>query len=259
MDEVIVMRLMMKKLSYLFTILLVVFLSGYTNVNNKIWAQPAQTYTAAAIDSTQQLADAKAHSMFIIAKAHEPMVTTFLKSYTGKNVKLSGLEHSLKSEKSLSRKLVLISHTKHLTIDEAALKVEDVLRYTFVSQDKKFVRTTKNVLRTLTEDKGYKVKAFSNSFGTEAYHYGDETYLGIDPSLYKGINVALVSPEGINLEIQFHSEKSYAMKERTHGFYEIIRSEKTTPEEKAKAREAQRQMNAEFHPDKSFAKIKYPF
>lgn len=257
MDEVMVMYLLRKKLSALFTVLLVVFLSGYTSVNNKIWAQPP--IAAVASESTQQAADAKASSMLTLAKFREPRVTAFMKSYTGKDVRLSGLEHSIKSETSLSRKLLLLAHTKNVTIDQAALKVEDVLRYTFVCQDTSFVKTTKSVLKTLTEEKGYKVKAFSNSFGTKAYHYGDETYLGVDPSGYKGINVALVSPEGINLEVQFHSEKSYAIQLRTHGLYEIIRSEKTTPEEKAKAVAARKQINAEFHPDRSFAKIKYPF
>ena len=51
MDEVIVMRLMLKKFSYLFTILLVVFLSSYTNVNNKI-GPPANLYEAEMIASS---------------------------------------------------------------------------------------------------------------------------------------------------------------------------------------------------------------
>ena len=52
---------------------------------------------------------------------------------------------------------------------------------------------------------------------------------------YQGINVQLISPSGVKTELQFHTPKSYAIKQASHGVYEIRRNPEATPEEVAEA------------------------
>ena len=52
---------------------------------------------------------------------------------------------------------------------------------------------------------------------------------------YQGINVHLLSPSGVKAELQFHTPNSYAIKQASHGVYEIRRNPEATPEEVADA------------------------
>ena len=52
---------------------------------------------------------------------------------------------------------------------------------------------------------------------------------------YQGINVQLLSPAGVRTELQFHTPQSYAIKQASHGVYEIRRNPEATPEEVADA------------------------
>ena len=50
-----------------------------------------------------------------------------------------------------------------------------------------------------------------------------------DNGPYNGINVDIVSPNGIPIEVQFMTRNNYDVKERMHHYYEIAR-DSMTPE-----------------------------
>ena len=69
-------------------------------------------------------------------------------------------------------------------------------------------------------ESGYQVMKFNNAWGGK---------------FYQGINVQLMSPAGVKTELQFHTPNSYAIKQASHGVYEIRRNPEATPEEVAEA------------------------
>lgn len=162
------------------------------------------------------------------AQKEEPAVTTLLKSFESDTAYLAGLEFRLKSQESLTRKIISDSHEKGLSLEDSAAQIYDVLRYTFVIDDDDYIENTRAVLEAL-DKKGYTVMRVKN-------------YWANDSNDYKGINTVLTCPNGSHVELQFHTPSSYETKEESHKSYEVIRSENSTEEEKREATERQHEL-----------------
>lgn len=179
------------------------------------------------------------------AKEVEPAITETLKSIESEKAHLEGLEHRLKSTESLSRKILTDSHDMEVSLEEAAANIKDALRYTLIIEENDYTELTKKTLDKLTE-KGYSVYAFKNYWANDS----------ID---YQGINTTLKTSDGMIFELQFHTKESYDTKsEKTHKYYEIIRSESASDEEKAEASRKHHELFAQIPVPAGVKQLTYP-
>lgn len=153
------------------------------------------------------------------ASAAEKYVTADMQSLEDSESHLAGLDARLKSEESLARKIESNAAEKSLGYEEAACGVRDVLRYTLVSDNDRYNEQVRASLQKL-EAAGYRVVKFSNAWGGK---------------FYQGINVQLLSPAGVPVELQLHTPQSYSVKQASHGVYEIRRDPASTQEEVQRA------------------------
>ncbi|WP_010249271.1 hypothetical protein [Acetivibrio cellulolyticus] len=150
------------------------------------------------------------------AKYVEPEITKAMKSLEIDGAHLEGLDYRQKSNESLCRKILSDSHAKGITLEEAASGIGDSLRYTLVADESNYTRLVEQSLKQL-EEQGYKINKVKNFWGEE---------------IYQGINVSLTTPDGVKMELQFHTSASYYTKEvLNHKYYEIARSETASIEE----------------------------
>ena len=169
-------------------------------------------------------AAALAEKKYQAAAAAEPKVTAVLQKLEDEKAHLEGLEHRLKTVESLTRKILSDAHDMEVSLEEAANQVKDSLRYTFIIDEADYVAYTPKILDALKAS-GNKVTKFKN-------------YWNDDTRAYQGINCNLQTRDGVIFELQFHTQISYDTKgEKTHMYYEIMRDENATPEERAEARE----------------------
>jgi hypothetical protein len=173
------------------------------------------------------------------AIAAEPSITEAMKGVAAKHGgELTGLEYRIKSENSIARKIGSDAKNDYGVTQKSdqaeweaaarasAAKMSDTVRYTMLASEKNYATMAKNVVADL-ESQGYQAKV---------KNYWQEG------SNYKGINVALVDPQGMRVELQFHTASSFKMKETVnHPIYERYR--KLAPGQKSKvARELNAQM-----------------
>ncbi len=122
---------------------------------------------------------------------------------------LKSLENRIKTRKSLARKIDKDAET---VFDgdrgEAALRISDAIRYTMVTNTKKYVQTIKDARERFLA-LGYKVENEKNFWKSDEY---------------KGYTFKLVSPEGYPVEFQIHTDESYEIKEDLHKLYEELRA-----------------------------------
>lgn len=160
----------------------------------------------------------------------EPKVTTDMKELEKMlNAQLVGLDHRFKTLSSLSRKLKKIVHEQQMPIFLAAQNVHDVLRYTLTLDSNTYSQNIPAALAFLTS-KGYTVKKFNNAWGGK---------------YYQGVNVQLLSPDGMTFELQFHTPQSFAIKQASHEVYEIRRNPASTPEQVTAAKKLSLDYNAQ--------------
>ena len=160
-----------------------------------------------------------AQSLIAEAQAAEPDVTRDMRALEQKGVYLTGLTHRIKAEDSLMQKILTDAVADNVDLGQAADGISDVLRYTLVIKEKDYSRRVPEAMEKLTAG-GYEVLKFRNAWGGK---------------FYQGINVQLLSPAGVKTELQFHTPQSYAIKQASHGVYEIRRNPEATPEEVADA------------------------
>ena len=118
-----------------------------------------------------------------------------------------GLDHRLKSEKSLARKIDDEKGDFGGDATKTADSMSDVVRYTISLPEGAYVEGTQAVLDDL-QAQGMK---------TRVKNYWKKG----DP--YQGINVAVTTPKGITFELQFHTAQSLVAKEQCHKAYEKYR------------------------------------
>ena len=163
------------------------------------------------------------------AAAVESSVTQDMKRYESETAKLMGLDYRFKGEESLARKIESDAEAQAVSVEQAADGVHDVLRYTLAVDPDRYQETVPQVLAGLTEA-GYQVQKFNNAWGGR---------------YYQGVNVQLVSPDGVPVELQFHTPQSFAIKQASHGVYEIRRDKSATAEQKDRAKRLSLAYNAQ--------------
>ena len=200
----------MKK--YLFAMLAVVFLAlGLSSLVES----PA---------NVEQHIRGEAQRLIDKASAIEPEITAFLMTMESEEVTLIGLDYRLKSIESLAGKIRRYMVNQEMSLQDAVNEMHDVLRYTFCIKDDQYTEKTLEVLQSLRE-RGYNLRWFAN-------YWKDRTYKGINTQVH------FRSGGDFIFEIQFHTPESFDTKEnKTHRYYEIMRSVTSTEEEIQEARE----------------------
>jgi len=141
---------------------------------------------------------------YIEIASHEPGITADIKEITSMGRgELPGLEYRLKTPSSTYEKMY--GREIPTNLDE----MNDVIRYTQVYAADDLAEGTLNTLKAL-EDKGYTVNKIKNTWN--------------ENSAYKGINTTVTSPSGQTFELQFHTQRSYDLKNgMMHKLYEESR------------------------------------
>ncbi|MCE4356706.1 XopAD/skwp family type III secretion system effector [Xanthomonas hortorum] len=148
----------------------------------------------------------EAQALLKRARQMEPQVTDMLRRIAERHGgQLDGTQHQLKSLGSLEEKLRQRVALKTQTLQEAAVGVNDALRYSMVLEPQGFTAGLRAVLAALDDEGHVRVK-LTNQF--TQYR-----------SPFKAINVTLRSPEGALWEIQFHTPKTFELKEQHHDLY----------------------------------------
>lgn len=129
-------------------------------------------------------------------------------------VSMDGLEFRLKGAESYDRKVKTIMQDMALmgkVADErdVANSLFDLNRYTQVSENENLATNVNKTLDML-EKKGYVVTKVKN-------------YWLKPDSAYRGINTSLISPNGKQVELQFHTPETIKARDVNHTIYELQR------------------------------------
>ena len=131
---------------------------------------------------------------------------------------LAGLEFRLKSQESLTRKIISDSINEGISLKEAARKVRDVLRYTTIFDGESFVENYETMNKLLNSGE-YGIIKVKNTWPL--------------PSPYKGVNTTL-EKDGTLFEMQYHTKESFDLKNgELHKLYEEFRKDGLSDEERA--------------------------
>lgn len=93
--------------------------------------------------------------------------------------------------------------------EKASKDIKDVLRYTYIVDDKLFYNCFPKIRETL-KDKGYNFYRIKNSLKRKGV-------------MYRGVNTVVKMPDGYLFELQFHTSDSLEIKEIVHKLYEEYR------------------------------------
>ncbi len=160
--------------------------------------------------SSQSASKAIELAPHVVARAEaekEPAITAMM-SALPKGGQMVGLEYAVKQQPSIINKIDNDSRDKNITPAEAASKIGDSLRFTAQFDPKDYTNAVPVMMKNLAAQ-GYKVVPgkFKNFWES-------------NPRIYQGINVNLKTPNGLTMELQFHTAQSFYTKEKvTHGDY----------------------------------------
>lgn len=147
------------------------------------------------------------------AKGLESAITARLQELAERcGARLEGLDFRVKKTARLLERVEAFSRIASLPPDEAAGLVHDALRYTFVFDADSYARGVLAVLEKLRAA-GCKVAHWRNCWNEPT------------PGGYRGINSAWLWLDGFRFEVQFHTSRSWEVKQATHGIYERSRVE----------------------------------
>ncbi len=125
-----------------------------------------------------------------------------------------GEMHRLKSEHSLFDKLRRLMHKERQTPEEAAAAVDDALRYSVALDPETFVRDYAAILGALDAQGLTRIRV-RNSFGKSH-------------AAFRAVNVGFIGRDGdgkaVRLEIQFHTQQTFDLKEQFHDDYKLAQS-----------------------------------
>lgn len=158
--------------------------------------------------------DKLASSIYRNAKKHEPAITKDIsKAVEQAGSKLHGLEHKLKTRESIKRKIETNSIEKDISVNKAAGKIRDAVRYTSLTNSNNYVKSYNEVKRYL-EDLGYKETRCRNYFND--YRLGKVSH--------KSIQSVFQTKDGYEFEVQFHTPSSQNAKDKKVPLYEEARN-----------------------------------
>lgn len=152
----------------------------------------------------------------------EPIIT---KDIIDLDVKLKGLEYSVKTASSIKDKLerqsklyekreIQFSDVKELS------NMKDIIRYTEIVKNKNIIKNTNKTIAEL-EKKGYVLCEIKNYYKHPIPETG-----------YMGMHLNFISPYGQEIEIQIATEEGYKIKNNSHELYEQARAIATPIKEK---------------------------
>lgn len=98
-------------------------------------------------------------------------------------------------------------------------RLQDVVRGSLIVDDLSSMPDTMAALRRNAEAKGWKIKSFENRFNTPPPPWDT----GPTSAGYRDSSLVLVSPNGINAEVQINTKSMADAKEKGHVWYEEIR------------------------------------
>jgi len=142
--------------------------------------------------------------------AEEPENTrNLIDAANDSGMKMEGLDFRAKSEDSLARKIDAEKDLPENGGDaaKAAESMSDTVRYTMTAEGSDYKSSIEGVLKDL-EGKGYESRV--------------KNYW-LEENPYRGINVALTTPSGNMIELQFHTPESLEVKEPLHQRYDVYR------------------------------------
>jgi len=151
--------------------------------------------------------DEFAASLIDRAVSMEPAVTRMMQEVSSAHGgRLAGLEFRLKGQESMARKIADDAVGRGQTLAETAEKVADGLRYTTLLEEARYAEAMEAILSDL-ERRGLSIYRFRNTWTAD--------------SPYVGVNVQLRAANGYRLELQFHTEASFRLKQEiNHSLYE---------------------------------------
>ena len=159
------------------------------------------------------------------ARTHEAIMTAqLLASIESQPAALAGLEYRIKAPSSLARKIRDVAVEKMLTPNEAAERIEDIVRYPVTTAKISDLVPTLSAVVDFLSASGWIVSSAQQSF--------------VMGNPYKGIHVVFVGPSGHKCEIQFHTESALATKEFSHQDYKIYRDTELPRQSRRRAYEA---------------------
>ncbi len=169
------------------------------------------------------------------SRAAEPRITDDLVRIVGDQpgARLEGLEFRLKGDESMYRKVSADLGYGDLPgirgdVDSVLGNMKDSVRYTVVVPTESYAAGTRTVIDNLASDGYQPYGTFKNTWGADGY---------------QGINSNWVDPaSGRVIEVQFHTEESFAAKMQTHTLYEMERLPGNTPETLADLRAQQQEI-----------------
>lgn len=171
-----------------------------------------------AEDDLRKQAENAASILLSRATEQEGRITGDLtKIASGLSIYLAGLEYRIKSQASLSRKILTKMTAKNITAIAAAETIDDALRYTFLLSEDEFVVKFHRAIARM-QALGHKIISISNTWRQGAP--------------YKGINTVF-ERAGQRYELQFHTQQSFDLKNgKLHELYERFRAIGVEPTEK---------------------------
>lgn len=182
------------------------------------------------VDIAQSQLQKSTSKVYEIAKRKEPKITSAVKSAALKSgSKLYGLEHRLKTPDSINRKIDKAIKEDGLNLQEAAKDIKDAVRYTTISDEKRFVQNYNNFKSEMNKS-GYDEVRCKNNF--QLYAEGK--------AKHKSVQSVFKDQDGYLFEVQFQTPSSQQAKDLKIPIYEERRKVGIS---KARAKELERQMD----------------
>lgn len=184
------------------------YLKHYGTLGMKwgVWNDETRARYSGTRQSSQQLAD----KIFENAKKKEPKITKdVINAAKLSGSEMYGLNHRLKTQDSIKRKIDTDSEEKEISISDAANDIKDAVRYTTIQNTKNFVTSYFKTKREL-EKLGYEEVRCRNYF---------EKYLN-GTAKHKSVQSVFRDPKGYLFEIQFQTPESQKAKDEKVPIYE---------------------------------------
>ena len=166
------------------------------------------------LDESQRIqVEASSKEIYERAIKEEPAVSAMMKSLEGADARLAGYDKRFKTLDSIKDKLA-----RELYKSGNISDINDSLRYTLILEESSYTETVIKKLAQLKQ-KGYEIKYLNNHWGANGL------------PTYQGLNITLLTPEKNMVELQFHTQSSFDVKQNlNHDFYEICRNKNTSKE-----------------------------
>ena len=146
------------------------------------------------------------------------------------NSKMYGLEHKLKTEQSIKRKIEKEVIEKNCSVGEAAGSIKDAIRFTTISSEKDFVNNYEQ-FKSKMLDKGYSEIRCKNYF--MQFKEGKVKH--------KSVQSNFQTKDGYIFEVQFQTPSSQNVKDKKVPLYEEARDVRTSS---ARRSEIEKQMES---------------